>query len=118
MRAAACALSHRINTGHVDLEEADSAAELLTDVRDPLIETGFQSGYSYALALCARYEDALSVAEALLAATQRYRLDFARPYALHAAAMAHSGLRRWEEATRCLNEAEFSAPTARARSVA
>ena len=53
----------------------------------------------------ARYDDALRVSEELLITTNRYRLDFAIPYALASAATASAGLRKWRQAERYAAEA-------------
>jgi LuxR family maltose regulon positive regulatory protein len=98
VRAAAYGLTFQVTLGTLDLGEADAAYELLGAVVDPLLVTSFQSTYSTALGLVARYEEALVVADAFLETAGRYRLDFAVPYALRAAAVACAGLRRWERA--------------------
>ncbi len=105
VRAAAYTLSYQLRMGSLDLSNADLAWQLLDAVDDPLIESSFQSVYSAALALSARYREALQVAAALLSTARRYRLDFAVPYALCASAMADAGLRKWSRAERRLNEA-------------
>ena len=65
---------------------------------DPLVRSSFLSAYANALALTARYEEALAAAEALQRTAEQFRFDFALPYGLCAAAMAHTGSRRWQEA--------------------
>jgi DNA-binding NarL/FixJ family response regulator len=109
IRAAGCTLSYRLLSGPLDLADADRAAELLPALTDPLVESAFRSVYSNSLALAARYEDALLVAEALLVNARRYRLDFAIPYGLCAAAISHAGLRHWIEADRQARAAERAA---------
>jgi len=113
VRAAAYGLSYRQKTGSIDLDDADVAHELLPVVTDPLVESAFQSVYSNLLALSARYEEALQVSSALVATADRYRLDFAMPYALCAAAMAHAGLRHWRQAEQCLDKAAEAARVGR-----
>jgi tetratricopeptide (TPR) repeat protein len=105
VRSATCGLSYQVKLGTLDLTDADAAAELLGGVGDPLLVSSFQSTYSAVLGLVARYEEALEVAAAFLATIQRYRLDFARPYALCAAALAAAGLRRWTQADTYVCEA-------------
>jgi DNA-binding CsgD family transcriptional regulator len=105
VRAAAQELIWQMRMGCLDLADADTVVELLTAVHDPLIQSSFQSAYSSALALSARYEDALAVASDLEACARRYRLDFALPYAAISAAMAHAGLRCFDEAIEALGEA-------------
>jgi DNA-binding NarL/FixJ family response regulator len=98
VRAAAGGLNFRIKLGNVDLDDADRASNLLGHVTDPLIVSSFQSVYSAALGLTSRYQEALDVAQSLLETIERYRLDFARPYALCAASVAEAGHRRWASA--------------------
>ena len=105
VRAAAQRLMWQMRMGCLDLRDADTVVELLTAVHDPLIQSSFQSAYSSALALSARYEDALAIASDLETCARRYRLDFALPYASISAAMAHAGLRRFDEAIEALGEA-------------
>jgi ATP/maltotriose-dependent transcriptional regulator MalT len=105
VQAAACGLSYQVKLDVLDLGEADIAAELLGAVSDPLLVSSFQSTYSAVLGLVARYEEALDVAMAFLSTIQRYRLDFAAPYALCSAALASSGLRRWTKAEEYIGEA-------------
>ena len=65
----------------------------------------FQNAYSVVLGLSAHYELAVEVSEAFLATAQRYRLDFAVPYALTTTAIGYAGLRRWQDAESALLEA-------------
>jgi DNA-binding CsgD family transcriptional regulator len=105
VRAAACGLTYQHKLGLLDPAEADKANELLSLIADPLVESAFQSAYSNTLALAARYDEALAVAMGLLSNANRYRLDFAVPYALCSAGMAYAGLREWQHVERCLDEA-------------
>jgi DNA-binding NarL/FixJ family response regulator len=105
VRAAATGLSYQMNMGTLELTNADSAAELLDGVGDPMLVSAFLSGYSAALAFVGRYDEALEHATAFLAFIKRYRLDFARPHALCSVARALAGLRRWTQAGEHLTEA-------------
>jgi ATP/maltotriose-dependent transcriptional regulator MalT len=105
VRSATCGLSYQVKLGTLDLTDADVAAELLGSVSDPLLISSFQSTYSAVLGLVSRYEEAGEVADAFLATIQQYRLDFARPYALCAAALAAAGLRHWTQAEARIDEA-------------
>jgi ATP/maltotriose-dependent transcriptional regulator MalT len=105
VRSATCGLSYQVKLGTLDLTDADAAAELLGGVSNPLAVSSFQSTYSAVLGLVARYEEASEVAAAFLSTIRRYRLDFARPYALCAAALAAAGLRRWAQADDYVREA-------------
>jgi ATP/maltotriose-dependent transcriptional regulator MalT len=98
--------------GRLDLDDADTANEVLPAVNDPIVESSFLSGYGIALALASRYDDAFEAAEALRQTAERYRFDFAIPYSLCAAAMAQGGMRRWDEAERA---ASLALEGARAR---
>jgi len=102
--------------GYIDLADADVAYELLSTVQDPLVMSSFQSVYSSVLGLAARYDDALRVSNELLVTANRYRLDFAIPYALASAAGAYAGLRWWQKAEGLATEA--LALTRRTRDVA
>lgn len=105
VRAAAYALSAQLKFGRLDLAQADVALELLETAHDPFVESAFRNVYSAALALSARYDEALEEGARLLAALSRYRLDFARPYALNVLSVAHAGRREWRDASHCLDDA-------------
>ena len=113
VRAATSHLSYHLRFGSVDLSQAEIARELLETINDPLSESSFLAGYCDALALAARYDEALDTARMLLRTIRRYRLDFAVPYALCPAAAAHAGMRRWNEADRCLEDARSAARAGR-----
>ena len=99
VRAATSSLSLQLRFGHLHLRDVEIAHELLADVDDPLVSTSFLSGYSYALAIATRYDEALEATETLLSLADAYRLDFALPHALLSAAIAHAGRREWDRAT-------------------
>ena len=105
VRAAAYALSAQLKFGRLDLAQADVALELVDAAHDPLVESAFRNVYSAVLALSARYDEALEEATRLLATLHRYRLDFARPYALNVLSVAHAGRREWSDASDCLDDA-------------
>src|SRR6185503_18013134 len=98
VRAATYGLSLQTKLGDLDLAEADFAATLLHRVRDPLLVSSFESVYSAALGLAARYAEARDVAERFAHTVQRYRLDFAVAYSDASLAQALAGLRQWTEA--------------------
>ena len=98
VRAAGHGVYLQLRQGLLNLDEADVARQLMPTVDDPLVRSSFLSGYSNALALMARYEDALAAAADLAQIAARYRVDFALPYALAGTAMARAGLRQWREA--------------------
>lgn len=113
VRAAAYTLSAQLKLGSLDLTRADLALELLEAVDDPLVESAFRNVYAAALALSARYDDALDAATALLRTVRRYRLEFVVPYALSVASIAHAGRREWSDASRTLDLAVAAAEAGR-----
>lgn len=100
IQAAASDLSFQVKLGNLDLNDADVAARLLDRVVDPLVVSSFQSTYAAVLGLMCRYDEALDVAREFLGTIDRYRLEFATPYALCVAALAEAGLRQWRSSTR------------------
>lgn len=113
VRAAASGLSFQVKLGNLDLHDADVAARLLDHVGDPLVVSAFQSTYAAVLGLVCRYEEALDVAHAFMETIDRYRLEFAIPYALCAASLAEAGLRRWQSSISRITEAHAIAQRAR-----
>jgi ATP/maltotriose-dependent transcriptional regulator MalT len=105
VRAAACRLSYQSRMGKLDLTSAEIAWRMIDAVRDPLVRSAFEFVYSHALAHVSRYGEALDVATSCLRTVERFRLDFAVPYALLPAALAHAGHRRWRESERCAQAA-------------
>ncbi len=113
VRAAAYGLSFQVKLGDLDLHDADHASALIGQVADPLVVSSFQSSYSAVLGLAARYEEAAAVARAFCETIERYRFDFATPYALCATSLAEAGLRQWSNAERNAAEALRVARSAR-----
>jgi ATP/maltotriose-dependent transcriptional regulator MalT len=105
VRAAGQGLYFQLRQGALDLDEADIASQVLETVGDPLVRSSFLSAYASALALTARYEEALAAAIALRLIAEQFRFDFAVPYALCAAAMSHTGSRRWRDAEHAATKA-------------
>ncbi len=105
VRAATNSLYFQLRQGAIDLDGADIASRLLGAVQDPLVESSFLSGYAIALSLAARYDDGLAAAEALAEIAERYRFEFALPYAHCAKAMAFAGNRRWRDAEEAAKDA-------------
>jgi DNA-binding NarL/FixJ family response regulator len=105
VRSAAFELSFQVKLGDIDLTDADHVVGLLDMVSDPLLVSSFQSTYSAVLGLAARYSDAWEAAAEFTETIHRYRLDFARAYALCAGALAQAGLRQWAEAETSVQEA-------------
>ena len=98
VRAATYGLSFQIKLADLDLAEGDLALTFLDRVSDPLLVSAFQSTYSAALGLVARYDEARVISEAFLQTIERYRLEFALPYALCSSSLAAAGLKQWEHA--------------------
>jgi ATP/maltotriose-dependent transcriptional regulator MalT len=113
VRAAACDLGFRLKFGELDLTEAERALQLMHAVADPLVTTSFQNVYGHALALSARYREALQVVDELLYSARKYRLAFVTPYGLASAALSKAGLRQWEQAREHLDEADAAARATR-----
>jgi DNA-binding CsgD family transcriptional regulator/tetratricopeptide (TPR) repeat protein len=105
VRMAAHRISVELHTGALRLEQAHIAYQLIDAVQDPIVETSFLNAYSIALVLAARYEDAQRVAERLQDKAERYRLDFAVPYALCALGSALAGRRQWDAAEKAASAA-------------
>jgi DNA-binding NarL/FixJ family response regulator len=110
VRAAGHRLYCQFRLGSLDLDEADLAYELLPGVGDPLVASSFQVAYSAALAASCRYSEALRVAHELLECAQRYRFEFAIPYAKGVAAICNAGKRQWRQAEESLQEGIAAAP--------
>ena len=98
VRAAGHGLYFQLRQGALNLDDGDVARQVMPAVSDPRIKSSFLSAYANALALVARYDDALEAAVLLYETAARYRFDFALPYAFSVSAMAHSGARRWLDA--------------------
>jgi LuxR family maltose regulon positive regulatory protein len=105
VRCAGRRLTHQFRLGNLDLCEADRAHELLDGVRDPLARASFECIYSAALALAARHDEALVVAESAVELIRRFRLDFALSYVLYVVATAEAGRRQWADAEAHIAEA-------------
>ena len=105
VRAAGHGLYFQLRQGVLDLDDADIAYQILSAVPDPRIRSSFLSAYANALALAARYDDALAAGRLLHETAERYRFDFALPYASCVFAMAHTGGRRWRDAEEAALEA-------------
>jgi ATP/maltotriose-dependent transcriptional regulator MalT len=105
VRAAVLRVYLQLRLGSLDLDEADTAQQLLAAVNDPHVVLSFLSGYGTALALSARYSEADAVAGELLRTADHHRYTFAVPHGLSVSAMASSGLREWQTAEERAREA-------------
>ena len=99
VRAAGHLLYFQLRQGSLDLDEADIAREACQRY-GPTRRVVVPQCLCDVLALVGRYDDALEAAGLLYETAERYRLDFALPYAFCVSAMAHSGARRWRDAER------------------
>jgi len=104
VRAAGHRLYCQFRLGSLDLDEADLAYELVPSVADPLVVSSFLVAYSAALAASCRYSEALRIAQELSSFAQKYRYEFAVPYARGVAAIGSAGLRKWRQAEANLRE--------------
>ena len=109
VRAAAYTISAQMKLGSLNLAEVELATELLSVVDDPLVESAFRNVYSAALALSARYDEALTAANELIETVKEYRLEFVLPYALCVKSVAHAGRREWTEASQHRRSPRFGA---------
>jgi ATP/maltotriose-dependent transcriptional regulator MalT len=88
------------------LAEAEAALPLLARVDDPMVTTAFLNGFGMNLVLAGRYEAAIRVLDDELQMIRDYKLDFALPHVLTHRGAAETGLRRFADAQRTLNEVE------------
>ena len=95
----------QLRLGSINLEEADTIRCLIPVTHDPIVVSSFLSAYAWSLGLSARYDEALTAGEDLLAVAERYRLGFARPYGMYASALACTGRRRWQRAGDLIHQA-------------
>jgi DNA-binding NarL/FixJ family response regulator len=91
------------------LQESRRVAQLLPQVRDPVIRCSFRATYSCALNLAAEYETALLVASELHDEAVDLRIDFALPYGSLMQAAGLAGMRRFDEAHDALDRAAVDA---------
>jgi ATP/maltotriose-dependent transcriptional regulator MalT len=80
------------------LERARAAEPLVRHAVDPLARTSFLNSYSDGLVIASDYLGALDVVDRTLGEIERFRLDFAKPYALLVRAYAECGRRNTEAA--------------------
>ena len=109
VRMATHRILFEIRMGDLKLDHADLAYQLIETVGDPLVETSFLSGYSAALGIAARYAEAERAATEFQERAERYRVDFAVPYAQCALAAALAGRRQWARAEQAASDALSSA---------
>jgi ATP/maltotriose-dependent transcriptional regulator MalT len=118
-RASDCSVEHRTRAAHGRLSlallegrieerirDAEVAfTELSRDV-DPMVRTSFLNAYAYVLAVAARYDRSLAVAQEEAELAAEYELAFVARHALMNQARALIGLRRFEAAERALSRVE------------
>jgi hypothetical protein len=99
--------------GYASLAKAASAAQLLSEVKDPVARSSFRNVYGYALVSACEVDEALLVTTDQLLDAERCRLDFVVPYALVIQALAHYLRHDYALATAKVEEALERARTAR-----
>jgi LuxR family transcriptional regulator, maltose regulon positive regulatory protein len=108
LRASNARMMVAFATGEISetLEFALDVLAALDRAQDPLIRTSFLNNLSRALSLQARYVEAHSFADRLVADAQDANLDFVLPHAYVAEAVALIGGRRYAAAEEMLEHAE------------
>jgi DNA-binding CsgD family transcriptional regulator/tetratricopeptide (TPR) repeat protein len=91
------------------LPDCDELLSLAARAQDPVARTGFLQTLCIATCLTARYELALELVERELQDAERARLDFVRPHALTARAVAYFGLRNFRKAIGVIEQVRQSA---------
>jgi len=87
-----------------ELEYQEGSLELLAQVPDPLVRTGFLQSLGSALGLGTRYADALLIAERQIGEADGSALEWVRPHALELKGLAQLGLRDFDSALETLRE--------------
>jgi LuxR family transcriptional regulator, maltose regulon positive regulatory protein len=87
------------------LDDARSVEELLPLVPDPFVRCSFRGTFSCALNLTSEYSRALQAATSMIEDATEFRVEFALPYGSLMQATALVGLRRFDEAHECLDNA-------------
>lgn len=93
----------------VSIDEGRQMWQLLPFVADPVARSSFRNIFGYTLAAFGAYADAQRLMAEQYDDVERYRLDFAKPYALINEALALSGMRDYSEAEAALDEADARA---------
>lgn len=107
MRASQARLHWANRWGGVEaeLERQAESLQLLTNVPDPVVRTGFLQTYATALGLAARYSDMLEIGERELRDAEACGLEWVRPHALEIKGLAQLGLRSFDAALSTLKDA-------------
>ena len=87
------------------LDDARSVEELVPLVPDPFVRCSFRGTFSCALNLASEYSRALQAATSMIEDATEFRVEFALPYGSLMQATALVGLRRFDEAHECLDDA-------------
>jgi ATP/maltotriose-dependent transcriptional regulator MalT len=90
---------------HEELARHEDTLELLQDVPDPLVRTGFLQSLGTALGLMTRYSEALQIAERQLGEAQESNVQWVEPHALELKGLAQLGLRDFDSAASSLRRA-------------
>ena len=88
-----------------ELERQEDALDLVAQVPDPLVRTGFLQSLGSALGLATRYGEALQVADRELLEADISRLEWVKPHGLELKGLAESGLRKFRSALSALGQA-------------
>jgi LuxR family transcriptional regulator, maltose regulon positive regulatory protein len=88
-----------------ELDRQAGALELILQVPDPLVRTGFLQTYGTAVGLAANYAEGLKIAEREVHEAESSALRWVKPHALELKGLAQLGLRDFEGALESLNEA-------------
>jgi DNA-binding CsgD family transcriptional regulator len=86
-----------------------AAYPLCPEARDPLVRTSFLNVYARCLASAGFYEEAVAIADVLLADARDHQLEFVVPHALIAKATGEAGAKRPQIAFRLADEAREAA---------
>jgi DNA-binding NarL/FixJ family response regulator len=87
------------------LDQAHVAAQLVELVEDPYLRTSFRNVYGYLCAIAGDYARASDCVDALEGDAARLRLAFVTPYCALTRAVIAIGLRSFETAFECLDDA-------------
>jgi ATP/maltotriose-dependent transcriptional regulator MalT len=88
-----------------ELDRQGGSLQLIEQVPDPVVRTGFLQTYATALGLAAKYGDALEISERQLREAESSALEWVRPHALEIKSLAQLGLRDFDAALSTLRDA-------------
>jgi ATP/maltotriose-dependent transcriptional regulator MalT len=88
-----------------ELERQHDSLELVQQVPDPVVRTGFLQSFGSALGLATNYSDALDIAERQMHEADVSGLEWVKPHALELKGLAQLGLREFGSALATLRRA-------------